>query len=795
MPVGFPDDSGSFHCYYKSNGGVIMGGRNEFYVFAVLILTGCTALAAGISGVVVDALTGMPIHHAAVTMNPGDERTITDDNGSFRFRSVIPGRYVLEVTAAGYTSVIMKHIDIRKGMTQDRSYRIELNPFVYETEITVTAESRELRFKDVMVTQLPAELLEDAPGGLDDTVRKVQTLPGVTIENDFSAVMYVRGGSSDETMLFLDHGYLLNPYHLGGAFTVYFEDLVDSVEFYTGGFPARYGNALSGILDVQYRSGNRRENAFLAEAGLISSKFRAEGPIIKDKLCFLVAGRRTYWEHLIDMVGDDDDDIAAPYFGDVLGKISFFDSHRTVSLEMLYGEDGIKRFELDEPMEHPDADPGTFYYLNTLRLGNLTWEEWVNPRLHVNAGLSYTRSSSTADLTGTEPIFADAIIDFMMVDFQTAYERLRTRFSGGVQAGWADITLDSFLTDYRYSIPGARKTGNENIPKTDVDFNQKFRFQSLWSEFEYAPGGPRSVQMSLGCRMDRWGSSGDVTWSPRFNMTAGLTKHWRVRAAAGLFCQFPYDVLQTAPNFGNEDLESERAMHYITGLEGDLSSVLKLRVEMFYKDYDKLIVNHDTLEAAEAAAVSGKSFVNEGSGYASGFEVFCQLFPWRTLDGWLTYSYGVSRRYNPLHLENSKWYYPLQDQRHSAHLIANYRPFKNWTFSARVSYGSGKPETAVNDWELERDNDPPYYPIWVATYGELNADRLESYFRLDLKARWRHVFPDSELTAALELINATNQKNIYTYGYDSGDPPRHKPDKENVYNLPFLPVLSVTYTF
>ncbi len=759
------------------------------FVFQVSVTS-----AAWIRGTVIDAITGAPVQGAEVRLFPSDIAFTTGNKGRFLFRKIGFGRYSLDVKAAGYQPAGLEKIDIRKNDTGVHTYRIALQRIIYEAKITVKADTLEMRFKDIMETEIPAELLKDEPGALEDPVKKVQTLPGVVGESDFLSLLYVRGGSANETMLFLDRSYLLNPYHLGGAFTVYFEDLIDKVEFYTGGFPARYGNALSGVLDITYRSGDRKRLSGMTDFSPISAKLRFEGPLNNGKSSFLIAARRSYWDFAVKLLNKSDD-IAAPYFGDVFGKYTYFGDSRRISFEALYGEDGIQRFELDESLENPKADPGTFYFLNKNKMVNTTWEEWLGPEWSATGTLAFSRSATTADLTGTEPLFANAVINFMMTDIAVDHTTDVWRLSGGIQAGWAELKLDSFLTDYRSTIDGARKMGNENLDKTDLDFDKPFQFQGLWSEAQWAPNWDRLMQVSLGMRADRWADTNEITWAPRLNLLMGLTDRIRLIGGAGIFYQFPYNMLQTAEGYGNPDLKSERAKHLILGFEGDVSSFLKLRIEGFYKWYDRSIVNHDTPEKAYQAALEGKSFVNEGKGFAYGGELFCQLFPWKIFDGWFTYSYTLVKVHNPLNIENPQWYYPLQDQRHTLHLILDVHPFRNWIISGRLSYYTGRPDTEITDWSLQLDKDPPHYPIWVAQYGSLNAARMPSYFRLDFRVQWMKRFSKGLLAIHLDLMNATNRKNLYVNSYDSGNPPKIKPERDAVYNLPLLPIIGVIYRF
>ncbi|MBN1550786.1 TonB-dependent receptor [bacterium] len=768
--------------------------KNSMLFICVVIFLITALHAAIIEGEIVNALSGAPVSDATVTLKPGNRTAKSDILGGFIIDNVVPGRYSLFCEAVGYCPVELQKIDIRKNRHEKKMFKIPLDPVSYNTEIVVTAPTLELRFKDIMEIEVDAGTLKREAGSLEDPVRKIQTLPGVVPENDFSSVLYVRGGSADETMLVLDGSYLLNPYHLGGAFTVYFEDLIDKVDFFTGGFPPRYGNALSGVLDVSYRSGDFRKYHAMIDLSPITIKTILEGPLIRDRISFMGAFRRSYYDFIIRAINEDDD-IAAPYFGDGFAKLTWLAPSRKLSLEYLQGQDGLERFTLDSPLENPNAEPGTFFYINKNRIINLSWEEWISPKWNVNGSLTYTFTQTRADLTGTEPAQADADVEFFMSDLETSRETETLCFSTGFQAGRAMVELNSYLIDFRTQIPGSRKTGNENTRKTDIDFNTPFEFESLWSELKWTPENTQDSQLALGVRCDRWDATDQWTFSPRINAQLSLSERFRLRSGWGIFFQFPYDVLQTADGFGNPDLQSERAMHFIVGCELDPADILRIRIDGFYKQYDNLIVNHDTEAAAYEAILNGKPFINAGKGHASGVELFAQLFPWKRINGWITYCYTTSRRYNPLHREVSKYYYPLQDQRHTFHLLLDVSPWENWVFSSRFTYSSGKPETPIIGWNLELDRDPPHYPIWVAQYGRLNSARLEPYARLDLKAQWIKQLPSGELTIYLDMINLTDRQNLYVYGYNTGNPPKLKPQKERINNLPFLPILGATYRF
>ncbi len=90
-----------------------------------------------------------------------------------------------------------------------------------------------------------------------DVFRSLITLPGVTPVSDFSAGLYVRGGSPDQNLILIDDTDVYNPNHFGGIFSTFNTDAIDSAELIKGAYPAMYGGRLSSVLDVANRQGNR----------------------------------------------------------------------------------------------------------------------------------------------------------------------------------------------------------------------------------------------------------------------------------------------------------------------------------------------------------------------------------------------------------------------------------------------------------------------------------------------------------------------------------------------------------
>ena len=141
------------------------------------------------------------------------------------------------------------------------------------------------------VISIPVQQIKDIPAllGEKDVLKVIQLLPGVQKGSEGSSGLYVRGGGPDQNLIILDDATVYNAYHLFGFFSLFNGDALKSVELVKGGFPSRYGGRLSSVLDMQMKEGNMQKIKGEAGVGILSSRFMLEGPILKNKVSFLVS--------------------------------------------------------------------------------------------------------------------------------------------------------------------------------------------------------------------------------------------------------------------------------------------------------------------------------------------------------------------------------------------------------------------------------------------------------------------------------------------------------------------------
>ena len=127
-----------------------------------------------------------------------------------------------------------------------------------------------------------------------DPLKIILFTPGIQNNNEGDVSISIRGGDTDQSLISLDNIPLYNPSHLNGFISVINADLLSGTDIYKGGFPAKFGNRLSGIIDMKTKNGDMEDYHGTATIGIMSSKALFEGPIIKDKLSFVVTGRASY---------------------------------------------------------------------------------------------------------------------------------------------------------------------------------------------------------------------------------------------------------------------------------------------------------------------------------------------------------------------------------------------------------------------------------------------------------------------------------------------------------------------
>ena len=217
-------------------------------------------------------------------------------HNSFNIETKLSGEHTFKLKIKGYHTIYEKIILTEK---EKRIYypisTTELKYTNIKREMIVTADAEPLHKTTTTATiSLTRKELQHTAATITDPVRVLQTLPGVASESDASARPIVRGGDVLESRIFIDGIPLIQPYHFGGAKSIFNQSAIDNLTIYKSGFPSKYNNAQSAIITVNMRNALADTVVFLGEVTPLQYNAYVSFPLIKNKLALYLSTQGSY---------------------------------------------------------------------------------------------------------------------------------------------------------------------------------------------------------------------------------------------------------------------------------------------------------------------------------------------------------------------------------------------------------------------------------------------------------------------------------------------------------------------
>lgn len=278
----------------------------KFFLFSILFcITSAPFLLSAqqrfaISGTVRDASTGETLIGATVKLqSPSQNTGIATNAYGFYSLTAVEGVYSLIISYSGYQTNT-QNITLNKAL----KFNIELKAVSDLQEVVISATERKnenVKSPQMGLNKINMQELDNVPVllGEKDVLKTIQLLPGVKAGGEGNTGFFVRGGAADQNLILLDEATVYNSSHLLGFFSTFNADAIKDVSLYKGGMPSQYGGRLSSVLDVKMQDGNDKEYGLEGGLGLIASRIKAEGPIVKNKSSFMLSARRTYVDLLL----------------------------------------------------------------------------------------------------------------------------------------------------------------------------------------------------------------------------------------------------------------------------------------------------------------------------------------------------------------------------------------------------------------------------------------------------------------------------------------------------------------
>ena len=690
-----------------------------------------------VRGVVLDT-TDTALPGVRVYVRGGVDSVVTGADGRFELVSGLRGRQVVVAFLAGFRAA--EHaVDL--GDDPD-DLRIVLDlAAVTETVRVVGIRPQPAAPSTERLT--PLDVVR-APGSRADVLRALQDVEGVTQAGD-GAGLFVRGGNPDEVLVLLDGAVLHHPYRYetaageGGAAGTVEPFLLENVAFSSGGFPARYGNVLSAVVDMR-GLGRPTRAAGAATAGLagVSGRsglpvgarggVRASGNWIDTRPLFALSGsRRPFSRH----PNGRDVNVSGHYDSEAFGALK-------VLAVAAQDEVGV---ELEA-----DAFRGFLTSTTANRLYSARWERAAGRGWLAAATVGWSRYERR---TGA------GVLDVEVGDRRVSWRADLSGNAGrwllrtGADGGSTQTTAVGFVP-----TRGRDFTGTGGVSDFDVALDD--RRVGAWTEIEGSAG---VVVPNLGVRIDRFRRAAETTVDPRLSLLVRAGGAQRVRMAWGFYHQAPPPLYYDRRR-GAVRLPPMRAAHWVFGYEyGADDGPPAVRIEAYRKRYRDLPLEVSAVDGGS----SGTGFSADGHGFATGVDVSARG-RWPAVDVRVTYGWlRAARRWTPVEQRNrydlpaGAWT-PGFSIPHDLRLTALIEVTPAVTFGVRWRTASGRPWTPV---AAALPRGAGYEPV----FGPINSRRAPRYERLDLSGDFFTNLGGAPVVLFGGVTNVLDRYNVLAYAW------------------------------
>lgn len=740
--------------------------RISFFILLCCLCWDIFAAEYQIKGVVIDKSTRQPLEFVNVLVVGLGIGASTDANGNFLITQVPPGIYRLQASFLGYKTELTPEYRVNHVTPYVQIELEEENASLNEV-VVAASPFQKVPESPVSLRVIGLQEIEKAPGANRDISKVVQNYPGVA----FSPIGYrndliVRGGGPSENRFYLDGVEIPNINHFstrgasGGPVGLIDADLIRSVKFYSGAFPADKGNALSSVLDFSLRDGDMERNSLKATLGASEVSLSSNGHI-GNKTSYLVSVRQSYLQALFKILGLP----FLPAYTDASFKIKTrFDSHNELTL---LGLGGIDRMKLNLGIEGEDAEYMLSYLpeinQETYTVGGVYRHYSQRHVQSIVLSQSYLNNRNVKYRDNDESSEENLTLRLGSIEQETKL-RMENTSSWSVWKVKAGFDLNYS----RYKSNEYRKVFANALREYDYHTDLSLWRWGMFASVDYA-APDKSFTASMGVRTDgnNYSDKMKELWrqlSPRLSVSYQLIEGLTLSGHVGLYYQLPS---YTALGFKGEEGEYvNRHLDYISvsqeslGLSWTPNENMELSAEGFYKLYGHMPFSlSDQIplycKGNDYGTIGNEALSSEAKGRSYGVEL---MFKWLltqklNLSSSLTifkseFKDGEQGSYVP-----SAW-----DNRFILNMSGTYNFPKHWSLGAKVSCIGGSPYTPydveksslVEAWNVQGR---AYYD-----YSRYNQERLLVFGQLDVRVDKTFYLKKCMLGFYLDIQNITASK-------------------------------------
>ena len=678
------------------------------------------------------------------------------------------GFYSITVPKGDYT-VMISYVgfdDIERQVSLITNTRLnfelaERSTSLDEVVITANTSRTNIRKAEMSVNKLPIATIKKMPPmmGEVDVLKSILTLPGVANAQEGATGFNVRGGSVDGNLVLMDEAVVYNTSHLFGFISVFNADVIKDLKLYKGGIPANFGGRTSSVLDIYQKEGNNKEFHVNGGIGAVSSRLLIEGPIVKEKSSFVVAGRGSY-AHLFLKMADEPN---SAYFYDLNAKLNYrLNDKNNLFLSGYIGKDHMSfnnafnndygnsfvnlrwnHIFSDKLFSNASAIYSNYDYGLKIKMVGIDWKStiknynfkydfkhYLSDKLNLSYGVNsihYQFNPGTIKpMDATSPVNPDQLAKKYAWE-NAAYISAEHTLSDRISLNYG-LRYSNFLRVGQQEV-------NVYADNQAVVFNPELQI--------YEEGTPTGV-INYG-KNKKIAGFGNL--EPRLAISYAISDDQSIKASYNRMAQYihlvsntasvsPLDIWAPSDQYLKPQLLDQYAIGYFRNFNNGRYS---MEAETFYKNIKN---RADYIDGADLIAHKAiEQVLLNGQARAYGLELMLKKNTGK-LTGWLSYTLSRAEQRTPGRnadepgINNGEWYRANYDKTHNLSLTAAYQLTKKWSFGGIFTYQTGKAATyPIGKYQ--------YQGITIANYGERNASSIPSYHHLDLSATWTPK-PDSK---------------------------------------------------
>lgn len=747
-----------------------------------------------VKGVVVDRQSETPLIGVAVelvSVEPLRGET-TDENGRFMLRNVPVGRHTLRFSYLGYESVTLPNVVVTAGKEVSLDIKLEESVVDMQEVVVTAAVEKDKANNDLATISARTFSLEEVTrysGGRNDVARLAGNFAGVSVADDSRNDIVIRGNSPSGVLWRLEGIPIPNPNHFstlgttGGPVSALNPNLLANSDFLTSAFPSEYGNALAGVFDIGFRSGNKDKYEYTLQMAAFSGlEAMAEGPLNAKKTASFLAGYRHSFVELADVAGIPVGTNATPNYRDFSFKLDF--GNGKAGKFSLFGLGGTSNIDfLGEEIDEEDlfANPNQNAYVKSrLAITGLRHNILVGNDGYIRTVASFSTAQSDYDqdnfVEGRQLLPVTRVRDVTNTYALSSFWNKKFNAKFTLRTGFVaqHMALDTRVDD-RHNAPDNNGDGEPDWA-TVRDFNGGMNLTEVYTQAQYRLNPQWTINAGLhGQYLD---------YNDSYALEPRLALNWQFKAGHtlnlgyGLHHQMqPLPVFffrsETSPGVyeaTNKNLDFTRSNHLVLGYDTRLAADWRLKTEVYYQLIDNVPVESTSssfslLNAGANFVFPEKgSLVNTGTGTNYGLELTVEKFFSKGYYGLLTASVFDAQYKGSDGIQRSTAF----DNGYVVNLLAGKeikigRDKRNaLTFDVKFTTAGGRPYTPVN---LEASQSAGEE---ILLDDQAFSLRYDDYLRLDLKFGYQLNSKKRKFSQQffIDLQNVTNNDNIFAKRYN-----------------------------